>query len=144
MEHGDLEEDDEKDQHAHAVDAENAIEPLGRQKMDRLPPGQHDQHGSNRADEKCHHRRDRVDLDQTFRADVDPPSSRLARAEDATVREGRNADRGWSTHGSLLAVATAGASSTMTRPTIMWWPIPQNSLQRIRKSPDAFGVTRRP
>ena len=121
MKHGNLKEDDEKDQHAHAMHAEDAVEPLSRQQVNRLPSRQHDQHGGDGADEQRNHRTDRMRLDQALCTQVDPASRGLTGSKrPARVRyDGRRHSVG-STHWPLLTDAAAGASSTITRPTIMW------------------------
>jgi hypothetical protein len=120
MEHGNFEEDDEEDQHAHAVHAEDAIEPLGRQQVNRLPSRQHDQHGRHGADEQRHDRRDRVRLDQPLGAKIDAAPGRLASSKRSSLpRHGVIHHDGGGAHWAFLAVATAGPSSTTTRPTIM-------------------------
>ena len=121
MEDRHLEEDDEEDQHAHPVDAEDAVEPFGGKQMHGLPARQHDQHRGDGADEQRDDRGDRVSLDQALGSQVDLTSSRLAGAKRSRA-SGRRLrwDDGGSAHCPLLAAAAAGASSTMTRPTIMW------------------------
>src|SRR5690606_27114991 len=43
---------------------------------------------------------------------------------------------------TLSATFFPSGSTTITRPTIVWCPMPQNSLQMMRKSPLSVGVTR--
>ena len=69
--HRHLEEDDEEDQHAHAVHAEDAVEPHGGQQVHGLPARQHEQHRGDGADEQRDDRRDGVHLDQALGAEVD-------------------------------------------------------------------------
>ena len=80
-------------------------------------------------------------------AKIDAQSRRRAHSKDSTCRTRREVVGGHdgSRHRAPPdgAVET-GASSTMTRPTITWWPMPQNSLHMMRKSPEAFGVTLKP
>ena len=80
--HRHLEEDDEENQHAHPVHAEDAVEPHGREQVDSLPARQHDEHRGNRTDQQRDHRGNGVHLDQTLRAKVDAPSRGRARSKD--------------------------------------------------------------
>ena len=101
--------------------------------MDCLPARQDDQDRGDRADQQRDDRDHGIDLHQRLRLVVNLACGDRTGAEDSGGRG----------HG-VPPVPGVGASSTITRPTIVWCPIPQNSLQMIRKSPEALGVMRRP
>src|SRR5690606_11463603 len=136
-----------------------AVVPRRREEMHRLPAREHEQHGRARPHEQEDDRRDGVDLDDRLGLRVDPAARDGTRAKGAARRWRIRADARRHTrrvvrrrrlagygHWTPPAAATVGSatSSTMTRPTIRWWPMPQNSLHMMRKSPAVFGVTRKP
>ena len=122
VEHRHLEEDDEEDEHVHAVDREPTVEQLFAQQVNDLPAGQQDQNGRDAAHQERDGGHHRVRLDQRVRVTVDLQAGRGACPEESGAL-GRGA------HCSPPAPA---AGSTRTLPTMRWCPTPQNSLQTMR------------
>ncbi len=161
-EHGHLEVDDEENEHVHAVHAEQAIVPRRRKEMHGLPAREHEQQRRDGTYQERHYRHDGVGTNEKLGLTVDAPPREWAdpRSFDRTGREpGRERKRGRghrdtsrrcaaSTSADRTDARTLSAtffpsgSTTITRPTMVWCPMPQNSLQMMRKSPLSVGVTR--
>ncbi len=92
--------------------------------MHGRPPGQRDRQAEQPADGEEHDGRDGVGLDQRLRAEVDLEAGGRAGPELGLVHD-----------------VLRHRSTTKILPSIVWCPSPQNSLQTIVYSPDAFGVT---
>src|SRR5690606_32769705 len=120
------------------------VVPLGREEMHGLPAGEHQQERGNGADQERHHRHHRIGLDEPLGLAMNGPPGDGAGPEERDGGRGHRAPPGSTRAWLLSATGSPASSTTMTRPTIMWWPMPQNSLQMTRKSPDAVGVTRSP
>ncbi len=122
-----LEEQDVEDQHVHAVHGEDPVEPDRIEQVHRLPAREQHEQRSDTADQQRDRRGDRVGPDQRVGPSVYAQPRRRA-----------------GSHGGAHCASpgSAAAGTTITLPVIRWWPTPQNSLQMIEKSPDAFGFTR--
>ncbi len=82
VEHRHLEEDDEEDEHVHAVDRQQPVEQVVAEQVDDLPAGEEDQDRGGTAHEERHRRRDRVGLDEPLGVAVDLEAGRGAPPEE--------------------------------------------------------------